>query len=115
MSNQPTITLSGQITADDVASFAKQGIKSIVNNRPDGEQLGQPSSDEIAAACQKAGINYRQIAFASGMMEMSHVQAFADFYNQSERPLHIFCRTGNRSNQLLQKAIELDLLDDDPA
>lgn len=111
--SRPVVTLSGQITSDDVQELAKQGVRAIVNNRPDGEELGQPTSDEIAAACKEAGIVYRQIAFAGGMMDMSHVQAFADFYNDSERPLHIFCRTGNRSNQLLQKAIELDLLDDD--
>lgn len=31
------ITISGQITPDDVKELAKMGVKSIVNNRPDGE------------------------------------------------------------------------------
>lgn len=106
------ITLSGQITPDDVKALHAQGVKTIVNNRPDFEEAGQPTSDEIGQACQSLGIAYAQIAFSGGMMDMNHVQAFADFYNRTERPLHIFCRTGNRSNTLLNKAVELDLLDD---
>lgn len=106
------ITLSGQITPADVAELAKQGVKSLVNNRPDGEEAGQPTSAEIAAACQGHGIDYAHIAFAGGMMDMTHVQAFADFFNSSERPLHLFCRTGNRSNTLLTVAREQDLLDE---
>lgn len=107
------ITLSGQITPDDVKVLAEQGVKTIVNNRPDGEEEGQPTSAQIEAVCQELGITYKQIAFSGGMMDMSHVQAFADFYNSTERPLHIFCRTGNRSNMILTAAREQDLLDEE--
>lgn len=107
------ITLSGQITPTDVAELAHMGVKTVVNNRPDGEEEGQPTSDEIEQACQAYGIAYKQIAFAGGMMDMNHVQAFADFFNETERPLHIFCRTGNRSNNLLTMAREKDLLDEE--
>ena len=44
---------------------------------------------------------------------MSHVQAFADFFNATQRPLHIFCRTGNRSTMILTAAKEHDLLDEE--
>lgn len=107
-----TITISGQITPDDVATLAQTGVKSIVNNRLDGEEAGQPTSDEIAQACQKHGIAYGFIPFAGGMLDMNHVQAFADFFNDTERPLHMFCRTGNRSNTILAVARERDLLDE---
>lgn len=107
-----SVTISGQLTTADVEQLAKAGIKTIINNRPDGEEVGQPTSDEIAAVCKQYDIKYRQIAFAGGMMDMNHVQAFADFYNDSQRPIHIFCRTGNRSNTIYQKALELDLLDE---
>lgn len=105
------VSLSGQLSPADVATLAADGVKSIVNNRPDGEEAGQPTSSEIADACAAHGIAYAHIGFAGGMMDMNHVQAFADFFNSSERPLHLFCRTGNRSNTLVQKAVGLDLLD----
>ncbi|OAV32175.1 Sulfide-quinone reductase [Moraxella catarrhalis] len=105
------ITISGQITVDDVKALADQGYKTLVNNRPDNEEPNQPLSDEIAKAAKEHDIEYRQIPFSGGMLEMHHVQEFADFYNQSQRPLHIFCRTGNRSSVILQAAREHDLLD----
>ena len=58
-------------------------------------------------------MRYCHIPFSGGMLQMHHVEAFADLYNDSERPLHMFCRTGNRSNILLQAAREQDLLDEE--
>lgn len=107
------ISISGQISAEDVAILAAQGVKTLINNRPDGEAADQPTSDEIAAAAAAHGIAYRHIPFAGGMLEMRHVEEFADFYNATERPLHIFCRSGNRSSVILQAAREQDLLDDE--
>lgn len=108
-----TITISGQITVDDVKALAEQGYKTLVNNRPDGEEADQPTSDAIKAAATEHGIIYAHIPFSSGMLEMRHVQEFADFFNRTERPLHIFCRSGNRSSIILQAAREQDLLDED--
>lgn len=107
------ISVSGQLFAEDIEQLHKAGVKTIINNRPDGEDPSQPTSDEIARICQDFGIAYKQIAFAGGMMTMAHVQDFADFYNDSPKPIHIFCRTGNRSSTILAKARELDLLDDE--
>lgn len=107
------ISVSGQITPADVAKLASQGIKTIINNRPDGEEPNQPTSDDIKNACAEHGIVYKQIAFKAGMLDMNLVQEFADFYNATERPLHIFCRSGNRSSTILQAAKEQDLLDDE--
>ena len=95
------IKISGQITVDDVKSLATQGYQTLDNNRQDGKVAGE------------YGIEYRHIPFAGGMLEMHHVQEFADFYNQSQRPLHIFCRSGNRSSIILQAARDHDLLDEE--
>ena len=38
----------------------------IVNNRPDGEEPGQPAGDEIKAAAEAAGLDYRHIPVAGG-------------------------------------------------
>ncbi|UNU73967.1 TIGR01244 family phosphatase [Moraxella nasovis] len=107
------ITISGQITPEDVEKLAKMGVKTLINNRPDGEAADQPTSSQIEAAAHAHGIAYKQIAFSGGMLDMNHVEDFADFFNSTERPLHIFCRTGNRSSTILAAARERDLLDED--
>ena len=38
------VAVSGQISPTQVASIASQGFRVIVNNRPDGEDPGQPDS-----------------------------------------------------------------------
>ncbi len=107
-----TITISGQITPEDVKALAAQGVKTLVNNRPDGEEPNQPTSESLAAAAAECGIQYAYIPFSGGMLEMRHVEEFADFYNSTQGPLHLFCRTGNRSSTILQAARERDMLDD---
>ena len=44
--------IAGQIAPADVAALKADGVTMIINNRPDGEDAGQPTSAEIeAAAC----------------------------------------------------------------
>lgn len=45
----------GQIEPGDMPDLAAKGIKSIINNRPGGEQWGQPATSEIEDAAAKQG------------------------------------------------------------
>lgn len=73
------ISITGQITPDQVPMIAENGFKTIINNRPDGEEAGQPTSAEIAAAAEKAGLAYKEVSFAGNELNQTHVEAFADF------------------------------------
>ena len=106
------VSFTGQITPDQVPMIAENGFKTIINNRPDGEELGQPTSAEIEAAAKEAGLAYKEISFSGNGLTQQHVEAFADFFNQAEQPMLIFCRTGNRSNGIYEAAKQMDLLDD---
>ncbi len=52
----PEISVSPQISPDDVAQLADQGFKSIVSNRPDGESADQPDFAAIEAAAKAHGL-----------------------------------------------------------
>ena len=106
------ISIQGQVTPEQVAMLAKNGFKTIINNRPDGEESNQPTSADIAAAAEKAGIAYKEISFAGTGLTQPHVEEFADFFNQAEQPILIFCRTGARSTGIYEAAKQMDLLDD---
>jgi len=110
MSHQ--VSFSGQITPEQVQEIADQGFKTIINNRPDGEAVDQPTSAEIEAAAKAAGVAYKEISFAGNELNMQHVEDFADYFNQAEQPILMFCRTGNRSNGLYEAAKQMDKLDD---
>jgi len=90
------VFVSGQIQPGDMAEIAALGVTTIVNNRPDGEEPGQPSGDEIADAADAAGLAYRDVA-VSGGIEPGHVEAMAAVLDDAEGKLLLYCRSGTRS------------------
>ena len=50
-----SISVAGQISPDDVAAAAAQGFTFVINNRPDGEQPGQPSDAEMRGGGRGGG------------------------------------------------------------
>ena len=91
-----TTFVSGQIAPEEIAAL---GVATIINNRPDGEEPGQPSSDVIAAAAQAAGVDYRHIP-VSGGISLPQVAQMADALAQAKGPVLAFCRSGTRSTYL---------------
>ena len=47
-----------QVTAADIADLAKEGVKTLINNRPDGEEPVQLSSADARAQAEKLGLQY---------------------------------------------------------
>ncbi len=90
---------SGQIAPDQVAALARQGFTIIVNNRPDGEDPGQPTAAEIEAAARATGIEYRHVPVASGLSE-AQVAAMSHALEASDGKALAFCRSGTRSTYL---------------
>ena len=89
--------VDGQIAPADVAALKALGVTMIVNNRPDGEDEGQPTSDEIEAAAIAAGIDYRHVPIARGMGP-SDVEAMRGaMHAAGTGKMFAFCRSGNRS------------------
>ena len=74
--DQTTFVAVRQLTVGDVDEAAAAGIRLIVNNRPDGEEPGQPESAEIEAAARAAGLDYRHIPVA-GSFPRDQVETMA--------------------------------------
>jgi uncharacterized protein (TIGR01244 family) len=89
--------VNGQIAPEDVPALKDMGVTLIVNNRPDGEDVGQPESDDIEAAAKAAGIDYRHVPIARGLGP-SDIEAMREaMHAAGEGKLFAFCRSGNRS------------------
>ena len=91
--------VAGQIAPGDLAGIAAAGIALVVNNRPDGEEPGQPSGAEIEAAARSAGLDYRHIPVAGGFPAEA-VEALAAALDEAEGKALLFCRSGARSTHL---------------
>ncbi|MEK0085925.1 TIGR01244 family sulfur transferase [Benzoatithermus flavus] len=106
----PFLHVSPQISEADLGVLAAQGFKSVVNNRPDGEGEGQPTSEALAAAAARLGLAYRHLPVISGRVTDEDVAAFAKELSELKGPVLAFCRTGTRSTTLwaLSEAWHLD-------
>ncbi len=107
------VGFAGQIGPQHIAQVVEKGFKSIVNNRPDMEGgPEQPTSAELENAAREAGLDYVYQPVVSGQITEVDVRTFANHFNELPKPVLMFCRTGNRSNNLFQLAQQMDLLDD---
>ena len=91
--------VAGQMKPDDVGAAAAVGVKHVVNNRPDGEALGQPASDAIKKACDAAGLDYRYAPISGGVFPAWAIADLRDCIATQE-PVLAFCRSGARSTRL---------------
>jgi uncharacterized protein (TIGR01244 family) len=91
--------VAGQIRPEDVGAAAAEGVTLIVNNRPDGEQPGQPTSEEIEAAAAAAGLDYCHIPVSGGLMP-EQVEAMGKALESAEGTVLAFCAAGTRSTYL---------------
>lgn len=91
--------VAGQIRPEDVRALASEGVTMIVNNRPDGEEPGQPAGSEVEAAARAAGLGYRYMPVASGF-STDQVRAMAAALEEADGKVLAFCRSGTRSTFL---------------
>jgi len=95
-----TLTVAGQITPAQVPQIAAAGFRVLVNNRPDGEESGQPSSAEIEAAAVAAGLEYHHLPVTAVNFPGPDVARVEGLFADGVRPVFAFCRTGTRCTNL---------------
>jgi uncharacterized protein (TIGR01244 family) len=95
-----SVAVAPQILPEDIPDIADAGFRVLINNRPDGEQEGQPRSAELQAAAEAAGIEYHYLPVTAmdfpgeGFGEMQRLM------NDESRPVLAFCRSGTRCANL---------------
>ncbi len=93
--------LAGQISLSDLDSFVEAGITTIINNRPDNEEPGQISAEQVAAAAQTLGIDYHYLPMFNGQpLPETLVADFKTALENSKGPVLAHCRSGMRSSFL---------------
>lgn len=95
-----TILVAPQITAADLAEAAALGVTTVINNRPDDEEAGQPAGDGIAAAAQLAGLDYVAIPVTHAGFSHAQIDAMSAALEQARGPVLAYCRSGTRSTYL---------------
>jgi len=95
-----SISVAPQIAVEQVAEIVAAGFKTIVNNRPDDEDAGQPSGDAIRAAAEAAGLKYVSIPVTHAGFSHPQIDAMTQALTDSDGPVLAYCRSGTRSCNL---------------
>ena len=95
-----TISVAPQITYTDVAEAARLGFRTLVANRPDKEEFGQPAMADIEAAALENGMTWVYMPVESGNILDEDVDRFGAMIQDSEKPVLAFCRSGTRCTVL---------------
>ena len=94
------VSVSPQISPEDIPVIKAAGFTTIINNRPDGEAPDQPSSDQILKAAQAAGLVYHYIPLGRDGVSPDMVERTVSALEGSEGPVFCYCRSGTRSTTL---------------
>ncbi|TPW29751.1 TIGR01244 family phosphatase [Martelella alba] len=97
-------SVSGQITVADIEMLKSLGFRSIVCNRPDAEEPGQPAFADVAAAAEAAGIEIAHVPVGGMGLTEQAVIGMVDALDELPRPMLGYCRSGARSTRIYEAA-----------
>ena len=94
--------VAGQIRPEDIEAISAEGYTTIVCNRPDLEEFGQPLAEDIRKACEAQDLTFLFIPIDRSGLTMNMVEEFRRAVEESEGPLLAYCRSGQRSAAMWQ-------------
>ena len=84
-----------------MAEAAARGVTMIVNNRPDGEEPGQPTAPRSRRRPRRRGSTIAHIPIEAAVLAASKVEAMSDGAGRRRGAgCSLFCRSGTRSAYL---------------
>ena len=96
----PCISISPQLSIVDVLRAHTLGFRSVIVNRPDGEEVGQPTIAEMRQAASDVGLGFAAIPVAPGTFTDEAIAQFAEALRTLEGPVIAYCRSGVRAASL---------------
>ena len=93
----PGLSVAGRLDRTDIDALAGAGVRTIINNRPDGEDPGQLPAAEARRIAEAQGIAYHHIPITAATLSRADVDAFAAALRGAPAPVVAHCRSRTRS------------------
>lgn len=91
------LSVSPQITAEDLDMIKAAGFKTVICNRPDMEEgPDQPRIETIKERAEALGLTFLALPF-SGMPSAEIANQQGALIEAAEKPVLAYCRSGTRS------------------
>lgn len=88
--------VADQLRPEDLSLLADEGVTAVVDNRPDGEEPGQPTSAEMAAAAETAGVSFAYVPI-TGAPGPAQSRGAHEALEETDGLVVAYCRSGTRS------------------
>lgn len=85
-----------QINADDLQTIWDAGFRSLICNRPDDEEAGQPRVADVKAAALELGLEFTFIPVSSIADTSGQVAETRQVLAGLAKPVLAYCRSGTR-------------------
>ena len=100
----PQVYASGPLFETDLSLISKQGVRSIMNIRPDNESPDQPLSADLASAAEEYGIALVYFPVEGSSISGDDAEAFMKACDELKRPLLVCGRSGAQSTRVWEMA-----------
>jgi len=94
------LSVAPQLAAADIDEVVAAGFRSILCNRPDQEEQGQPFYAEIKKQAEAAGLVFEFQPVNGSMISDTDVDEFDRQIHKLPQPVLAYCRTGTRCSVL---------------
>src|SRR5690349_15366301 len=93
----PDMTVSSQITGNDMTALKEPGLRTPMWHRPSGESTNQPLFAEIEIVAKRAGMGVFYLPVAPGRPPVEQTRQFGALLASQPTPVLAYCRSGMRS------------------
>lgn len=93
----PDLYITGQISPEQIKQASTEGIKTIVNLRPDGEKTGYIDAADASDLAVNGKLNYHHLPIAMTGPNQDQVNSFGELLENCEAPVLVHCGTGKRA------------------
>lgn len=94
-----SLSVSAQPAPEEIASVAEKGFSVVVCNRPDGESDGQPSTADMRAAVEAAGMTFINYPVTPQTFPGEDLNTLAAVFDSDDK-VFAYCRSGTRCANL---------------
>jgi uncharacterized protein (TIGR01244 family) len=93
----PGIWVTAQVVPDQLVALRHRGFVALIDLRPDGEVVNQPSSKDMAGAASRAGMAFHYTPVPHGEIPARAVADLAQALATDARPVLLYCHSGRRA------------------
>jgi len=106
----PDLSVAPQIAPEDAAAIAAAGFRTVICNRPDGENPPELHAAHLRTALEAEGITFLDLPFDGMTMTAEVIVKLREMIAEAQGPTLAYCRTGTRCTNAwaLGQAGEMD-------